>query len=213
MGHRGHSAFKGRPYGAEPFGRDAQDRARIAQTAARLIIEHGLTDWSLARRKAARELNLSEREALPDDGEIETALAEHQALFGGEEHVEQLRAQREEALEWLHLLAEFRPALVGGVAAGWASEHSDIRLQLVADDAKPVELTLINAGVDYRLPPPRRADGPAELIVDTDVGQVRLVVRTEAERRQRPQRNAQGNPVVRLTAAALEALLDGPDAA
>jgi len=185
---------------------------RIAQTAARLIIEHGLTDWSLARRKAARELDLPERDALPDDGEIEAALAEHQALFGGEEHVATLRAQREEALEWLHQLAEFRPALVGGVAAGWASEHSDIRLELVADDAKAVELTLINAGVDYRLPPPRRADGPAELIVDTEVGQVRLIVRTEAERRQRPQRDAQGNPVVRLTAAALEVLLDGPEA-
>ena len=36
MGHRGHSAFKGRPYGPDPFGRDAQNRVRIAQTAARL---------------------------------------------------------------------------------------------------------------------------------------------------------------------------------
>ena len=95
------------------------------------------------------------------------ALAEHHALFGGDEHAATLRAQREEALEWPRRLAEFRPVLVGGVAAGWASEHSDIRLELVADDAKAVELALINAGIDYRLPPQRRAEAPPELIVDT----------------------------------------------
>jgi hypothetical protein len=36
--------------------------------------------------------------------------------------------------------------LVGGVASGWAGEHSDIRLDLVADDHKAVELVLINRG-------------------------------------------------------------------
>ena len=32
--------------------RDAEDRARIADVAARLIAEHGIADWSLAKRKA-----------------------------------------------------------------------------------------------------------------------------------------------------------------
>ena len=86
MGHRGHSARSGRPYGPDPFGRDAQNRARIAQVAARLIAEHGIADWSLAKRKAARQLMLPEREALPGDDEIEAALAEHHALFGGDAH-------------------------------------------------------------------------------------------------------------------------------
>ena len=30
MGHRGHSEFRGRAYGPDPLGRDAQDRTRIA---------------------------------------------------------------------------------------------------------------------------------------------------------------------------------------
>ena len=42
-----------------------EDRARIADLAARLIVEHGITDWSLAKRKAARQLLLPERTALP----------------------------------------------------------------------------------------------------------------------------------------------------
>ena len=35
-----------------------RDRLRIAQAAARLIAEHGLTDWTLAKRKAVRQLLL-----------------------------------------------------------------------------------------------------------------------------------------------------------
>ncbi|HWD17008.1 MAG TPA: hypothetical protein VG865_10390 [Casimicrobiaceae bacterium] len=113
---------------AAALGRDAQNRARIADLAARLIAEHGLTDWSLAKRKAARQLMLPERTALPGDDEIESALAAHHELFGGDEHAATLRAQREEALAWLRVLAAFAPMLAGGVAAGWATEHSDIRI-------------------------------------------------------------------------------------
>ncbi|MEO5766539.1 MAG: hypothetical protein ABIR52_14635 [Casimicrobiaceae bacterium] len=209
MGQRGNSAFKGRPYGADPFGRDAQNRVRIAQTAARLIAEHGITDWSLAKRKAARQLMLSPREALPDDGEIEAALAQHHSLFGGDAHVATLRRQREEALAWMRRLAMFEPMLAGGVAAGWASAHSDIRVELIADDAKTVELALINADIAYRLPPLSRADAPPELFIETPAGGLRLIVRSAAAQRQRPLRDAQGQPVARLTAAALETLLAG----
>src|SRR6185295_5115729 len=119
----------------EPWGRDAQDRARIADLAARLIVEHGITDWSLAKRKAVRQLLLPGRTSLPGNEEIEAALAAHHALFGAEEHAVTLRSQREEALVWLRELAEFEPRLVGGVAAGWATEHIDIRIELIADDS------------------------------------------------------------------------------
>jgi hypothetical protein len=207
VGHRGYSARNGRPYGPDPFGRDAQNRTRIAQLAARLIAEHGITDWSLAKRKAVRQLMLPEREALPGDDEIEAALAAHHALFGGEAHEAELRGQREEALTWMRRLARFRPTLIGGVAAGWATSHSDIRLELVADDAKTVELTLINAGVDYRVAPTRSADAPAELHIHTRRGGVRLIVVSDAVRRQRPRRRADGTPEPRLSTTALEQLL------
>ena len=79
---------------------------------------------------------LPERDALPGDDEIEAALREYHALFGGEEHEATLREQREEALVVDEAASAFRPLLVGGVAEGWATEHSDIRLELSADDAK-----------------------------------------------------------------------------
>lgn len=183
-------------------GRGLQDRARIADAAARLIVEHGIADWSLAKRKAVRQLLLPERTALPGDDEIESALAAHHALFGGDEHAATLRTQREEALAWLRALAAFEPRLTGGVAAGWATAHSDIRIDLVADDSKAVELALINRGVAYRVAPGVSLAAAPELCIDTARGPVRLVVRTRQGARQRPRRDEP-----RLDAAAVAELL------
>jgi hypothetical protein len=189
-------------------GPEAQDRTRIAQGAARLIAEHGITDWALAKRKAARMLMLPDRAGLPGDEEVEAALADYHAIYGGEEHEAALREQRTEALQWMRRLAEFRPRLVGGVAEGWASEHSDIRIELVAEDVKEIEILLINQGVDYRTPPSRGADRPDELVLDTAAGNVRLIVRSVAASRQLPRRDRHGNAETRLDADAVAALLE-----
>jgi hypothetical protein len=176
---------------------------RIAQAAARLIAEHGLTDWSLAKRKAARQLMLPDSSALPSNDEIEEALASYHALFRGEAHAASLRRQRAEALAWMKRLNDWEPLLVGGVAAGWATEYSDIRLELVADDAKAVEIALASAGVNYSALPRRDDDACAQLLVDTANASLRLDVLTPQQRRNRPRRD--GEP--RVTAAALAALL------
>jgi hypothetical protein len=191
----------------EPRGRDAQDRARIADLAARLIVEHGITDWSLAKRKAVRQLLLPERTGLPGDEEIEAALAAHHALFGAEEHAGTLREQRKEALRWLRALADFDARLVGGVAAGWATAHSDIRIELVADDSKAVELALINGNVAYRVAPGPQNAAP-ELLIDTRAGGVRLIVRTRFAARQRPRRDRRSADEARLDAEAVAELLE-----
>jgi len=193
------------------YGPDGHERTRLAQAAARLIAEHGMTDWSSAKRKAARELGLPERAALPGDDEIEDALVEYHALFGGERHRAMLRTRRAEALVWLRNLARFDARLVGAVAGGWATGHSDIRIELCADDSKAVELALLNAGVDYRTMPARVADDAHELYVETPRGGVRLSVRTPGAMRARPRRDRHGREVLRLDAVAVEALLTGSE--
>ncbi len=167
MAQRDRTTARGRP--AAPDGRGAHNRARIAHVAAKLIAEHGIADWSLAKRKAVRQLMLPDREPLPRDDEIAAALAEHHAIFGGDAHAAELRTQREEALRWMRLLPQFAPVLTGGVAEGWATAHSDIRLELAAADAKVVELALLGAGVAYRAMHSDR-DGAAELYVETPAG-------------------------------------------
>ncbi len=169
--------------------RRERDRIRIAQAAARLIAEHGLTDWTLAKRKAVRQLMLPETSALPSNDEIEVALADHYALFGGDAHLIALRRQRVEALGWMRQLAQWEPLLVGGVAAGWASEHSDVRLELVADDPKSVEIALASAGVVYAALPPKAGDPAAHLRIDSPRAAVRLAILTPQQRRNRPRRS------------------------
>lgn len=207
MGQRDFSSAKGRPAAFD--GRGAHNRERIAQTAARLIAEHGISDWTLAKRKAARQLMLPEREALPGDDEVAAALVDYHAIFGGEAHIAQLRQQREHALAWMRRLAEFSPRLTGGVAAGWATAHSDVRLELAAPDAKLVELALLNAGIAYRAMHADR-DGAAELYIETPRGGLRLSVRDPTDIRQRPRRDRHGNEEMRLDANDVAALVATP---
>lgn len=199
------AAGGGRPEGL----RTQRDRSRIAQTAARLIAEHGITDWSLAKRKAARQLMLPQATPLPSNEEIERALSDHHALFGGSAHAESLRQQRRAALAWMQKLAAWEPLLVGGVAAGWATEHSDVRLELVADDPKAVEIALAGSGVAYAASPPGDdSDRPAcvtHLRIATPEAAIRLSIVAPAQRRSRPRDDDEP----RLDAAAVAALLAG----
>ena len=181
-----------------------RDRLRIAQLAARLIVEHGLSDWTLAKRKAARQLLLPDTTALPSNDEIEAALTDHHALFGGDVHVATLRRQRIEALAWMRRLAAWDPVLVGGVAAGWATEHSEVRLELVADDPKAVEIDLAGSGVAYGALPAREGETATVLRVESERVAIRLAIFTELQRRNRPRKSDEP----RLAADALAALLD-----
>ncbi len=214
MGRNDANAARGRADGrsgrGSEGGRDLHHRAHIAQIAARLIAENGIADWGLARRKAAHQLMLGSRAPMPGDDEIEVALLEHLALFGGAAHAAALAEKRAEALRWMRRLTQFGPTLIGGVAAGWATVHSDIRLELIAVDGKAVELVLLGAGLPYRTMPADR-DGATELWVDTPHGGLRLSVRTAEGVRQRSQRDRHGRVPARLTEAALAALLQAPN--
>ena len=61
-------------------------RARIASAAARLMAEDGIADFTLAKRKAARQLGLTDNAPLPDNAEVEAALRDYQELYQGDEH-------------------------------------------------------------------------------------------------------------------------------
>jgi hypothetical protein len=170
-----------------------QDRIRVAQAAARLIAEHGISDWSLAKRKAARQLMLPESTAMPSNDDVVAALTEHHALFGGAAHLASLRTQREEGLAWMRKLAAWEPLLVGGVAAGWATAHSDVRLELVADDPKAIEIALANDGIAYTAAPPKgdaeRQSGGIQLRIESPRATIRLSILAPQQRRNRPRRD------------------------
>jgi len=128
------------------------ERARqvLAQEAARIMVDHGIRDYRVAKQKAADRLGVSSRGALPGNAEIEAAVADHLLLFGGESHEERLRLMRVAALSAMQLLSPFTPRLVGPVLSGTADENSAVNLHVFADSPEMVAMELAEIGLNYR---------------------------------------------------------------
>ena len=126
-------------------------RRRIAVEAARIIADEGLSDYLLAKRKAAQRLGMIDLAGLPKNSEIEEALGERLRLFESDSHGSRLRSLRSTAREIMQVLEEFQPRLVGPVLSGTVTDHADISLHLFADTPEVVALALIERAVPYEL--------------------------------------------------------------
>jgi hypothetical protein len=122
----------------------------IAATAARLVVEEGLT-FGPAKHRALKALGLPGRTALPSNEEVEVQVLDYIALFCADTQPGELRALREHAQTWMQRLSEFRPHLGGAVWQGWATRLSDIDLALFCDDPKSAEIALINQNLRYEV--------------------------------------------------------------
>lgn len=125
-------------------------RREIAGLAARLVADGGL-DYGAAKRKAARELTGRARPpaaALPDNDAIDDALAEHLGLFD-EAHEERVARRREAAASLMQWLAPFDPYLTGAVWKGIVAAHAPIHVQVFHDNAKEVEIALVDHGIRF----------------------------------------------------------------
>jgi hypothetical protein len=135
----------------KPMTRAEELRRAIAQEAARIMSEHGIDDYLLAKRKAAERLGATDFALLPKNTEIEAALIEYQRLFAADSHWRSLKEQRRAALIAMQLLKEFEPRLVGPVLSGTATQYSDVDLHLFADSTEAVTLKLLERGIRHEL--------------------------------------------------------------
>jgi hypothetical protein len=124
--------------------------SELLQCAARLVVDEGM-DYGAAKRSALKQLGLSSRTLLPDNLKLEDAVREHIALFCADTQAKELRALREHALSWMQRLADFRPHLGGAVWRGTATRLNDLRMNLFVDDAKEVEIMLINQRISFQV--------------------------------------------------------------
>src|SRR5574341_550942 len=128
-----------------------QMRTRIAHLAARMIAEDGVSDYGLAKRKAARQAGAPDSRNLPTNLEIEEALRAYQQLYQADEHPERLQRLRELALEMMRLLAAFNPHLTGALLSGSIGRHADVHLHLYTDSPKELEIFLLNQQIPFRI--------------------------------------------------------------
>ena len=127
-----------------------RERRVVAQEAARIIVNHGIRDYRLAKQKAADRLGMNNRGSLPGNTEIEAAVAEHLQIFGGESHEDHLRLMRVAALSAMELLSAHSPRLVGPVLVGTADENSAVNIHVFADSAETVAMELAEMGINYK---------------------------------------------------------------
>ena len=180
-------------------------RAEICTTAARLIAEDGLRDYTLAKRKALRHLGLPETTPLPTNAEIDAALRTWQSIFQDNEQAERIRQLRRKAIELMDILQEYRPYLTGSVLDGTAGRYAEIDLQLFADSAKEVEIFLLNQGIPYSHATPRNDRAEAVLVVESDDAIANLVIYPPLDERILP-KSRDGRPRERARADAVRKL-------
>jgi hypothetical protein len=189
-------------------------RRALAQEAARIMAEHGISDFFVAKRKAAERLGLQDGiAALPKNTEIESALAEYQRLFGAESHLESLKAQRRAALCAMERLREFEPRLVGAVLSGTATEYSEVQLHLFADCAESVALKLIDSGISHEVTEKRVRMSPERVLAypglrfELEEHSIEVTVFPPDGIRQAPVSPVDGRPMRRASAPEVQALI------
>jgi len=193
-------------------------RLELAEEAARLMVEHGIQDFSLAKRKAAERLGVrTQAGALPSNAQIHERLVERQRIFEPEAHDRRLAKLRLIATEVMGVLDGFRPKLVGAVLEGTATVSSPIELHVYSDSPEAVAAALEERG--FRLhDSQRRYRFGRELIEQipgfdlmVDDEELQVMVFPERGPRHSPLSPIDGKPMRRASRSAVLALLD-PDA-
>lgn len=194
---------------------DNRLKALIAQECARMLIEEGVQDFSIARRKAALRLGITDRAALPDHQEIELALADRQRLFHADRQADQLRKLRETALGAMRLLAQFRPRLTGPVLSGAIGPNTSVQLHLFADAPEEVAVFLMDQQIPFETGVQRlkMANGdqiyPPVFRVHTGLSRMDLTVFRPLAEREAPLSPLTGRPMHRASATEIQILLAG----
>jgi hypothetical protein len=179
-----------------------QMRSRIAHLAARMIAEDGISDYGLAKRKAAKQAGAPDSRNLPTNLEIEDALRSYQALYQADTHPEQVQHLRELALEMMKILEPFDPHLTGPVLSGNVGRHAEIHLHLYTDDLKGLELFMLNQQIPFKIRETRVWSGDTSVVVptfqvSTQEADFAITVLLPQHRRQPLRVSSEGRPLER----------------
>jgi hypothetical protein len=189
-----------------------QMRSRIAHLAARMIAEDGISDFGLAKRKAARQAGAPDSRNLPTNVEIEEALRAYHQLYQADEQPERVHRLREVAVEIMRLLAQFNPYLTGAVLSGSAGRHADVHLQVYTDSLKELEIFLHNRTIPFRTRELRvwigdSVESVPDLVLSTAEADVHVTVLSPNHRRAPLRLSVDGRPLERAPLESVETLL------
>lgn len=204
---------------AKDNGRQQQRRQMVAQIAARMMMEDGISDFAIAKKKAGRQLGLVENSTLPTNAEIEDEIRLYNQLYA-EDQPESLRQLRQDARLTMEMLAKFNPHLTGAVLDGTAGKYAETHIHLFADSAKEVEIFLLNQQIPYqtqerafRVSDKRSQDRlkVPVFVLEGPNGRIKLSIFEYQDIRQLPRSPSHGGAMDRVDLAGLDALLAACD--
>ena len=204
--------------------RENQDHIRqmIAQQAARMMAEDGINDFAYAKKKAGKQLGVSEASVLPTNAEIEEEIRLYHEIYNADEQPLELEKLRKAALITMQLFERFNPHLTGSVLDGTAGKFAQTNIHLFADSAKEVEMFLLNMQIpfegsekSYRLSDKPSKDKKDKVrktvpvfILETELGVQKLSVFDVDDLRIATKRTVDGSNAERADISDLQALLD-----
>ena len=124
-------------------------RQLIAQKAAQMMAEDGINDFAYAKKKAGKQLGVSEASVLPTNAEIEEEIRLYHNIYNADEQPLELAKLRKAALMTMQLFERFNPHLTGSVLDGTAGKFSQTNIHLFADSAKDVEIFILSQQIPF----------------------------------------------------------------
>ena len=125
------------------------DRRRVAEEAARFIVEGSEAEYLHAKERAISMLGLSSRNHLPSNKKIKDLIAQLTVCQLGEEEVKRrVREMREIACEIMQVIEDADPFLIGSTLTGQIRNSSDIDLHVYSDDYTCLKNQLVDWGYE-----------------------------------------------------------------
>ena len=129
---------------------ESRARQRLAEEAARIILEEGVRDYGLAKRKAAAHLGMSGRREMPANTEVEAAVLERNRLFADAADRREYRDRLRAAAMVMERLAGLEPRLVGPLVTGIMEPQPLINLHGFSETVEEVIFQLGDMGIQCR---------------------------------------------------------------
>jgi hypothetical protein len=201
------------------MGMESRTRVRLAEEAARIILDEGVRDYGLAKRKAADHLGLDARRELPTNAEIEQAVLERNRLFESPATRREYRNRLEAAAVVMDRLDALQPRLVGPLLLGILEPQPIINLHGFAETVEEVIIELADRGITTRTGERHYGRGGRNIRMPylsfrgPEGLDIELTVFPPDGLRQAPPSPIDGKPMRRLNLAGVRELLDRTETA